>query len=81
MAYIETLVEAYIESKHGWAVAEQFRDTFDGESFEEQNINALHHIRGSVNIILDSDLLNEATQSELQRYANELEEYIVGQSK
>lgn len=76
MTNIETLTEAYINSKHGWAVADQFRDTFDGESFEEQNHNALNYIKESVNAILESDILNEAAQEELQDYADALEDYL-----
>ena len=33
------LVKAFINSHHGWAVADQFQDTFNGEGFEEQNHN------------------------------------------
>jgi hypothetical protein len=81
MTNIETLTEAYIASKHGWAVAEQFRDTFDGQSFDEQNTIALSHILESVDSILDSDILNESCQEQLQNYVDNLKEYIVSKGR
>jgi len=74
---VDFIVEGYIQNKHGWAVAEQFLSTFNGESFEERNYNALMYIRESVRDVLSSDLLSEKAQDELQSYADELEDYIV----
>ena len=37
---VKEIIGAVIESKHGWAVAEQFVSTWDGEDFEKQNTNA-----------------------------------------
>ena len=48
-------VASYVNSKHGWAVAEQFTDSFNGEAFEEQNYNALLYIRDTVRSILKSN--------------------------
>jgi uncharacterized membrane protein YukC len=72
------LVQALINSEHGWAVAGQFEDTFNGKSFEEQNYNALMYIRETLDKLLNSDLLSEDTQDELQTYRDELEDYITG---
>ncbi len=74
---VDFIVEGYIQKKHGWSVAEQCLSTFNGESFEEQNFNALMYIRESVRDVLSSDLLSENAQDELQSYADELEDYIV----
>ena len=76
MITTQTIVSAFINSKHGWAVSEQFEATFDGEAFEEQNYNALMYIRESVRDVLNSDILSENTHDELQEYADNLEDYI-----
>jgi hypothetical protein len=73
------VVKAVITAKHGWAVAEQFEDTFNGESFEEQNYNALMYIRTTVENILRSEVLSEKAHDELFTYADDLEDYIVGE--
>jgi len=70
------LVAAYINSKHGWAVAEQFESTFQGEDFAEQNFNALMYIKQCVDDILKSELLGEFAEEELQDYKDGLEDYI-----
>ena len=74
---VDFLVEGYIQKKHGWAVAEQFLNTYNGESFEEQNYNALAYIRESVRDVLSSDILNEKAHDQLQTYADDLEDYMV----
>lgn len=74
---VDFLVEAFIKAKHGWAVSEQFLSTFNGESFEEQNFNALRYIREEVESILKSNLLSEDAHDELQTYRDELEDYMV----
>lgn len=73
---VDFLVEGYIQKKHGWAVAEQFLDTYNGESFEEQNYNALTYIRESVRDVLSSDLLSETAHDLLQTYCDNLEQYM-----
>ena len=72
------LVTALINSEHGWAVAGQFEDTFNGERFDNQNYNALVYIRDTINELLRSNLLHEDAQDELQTYRDELEDYIMG---
>ena len=72
----ESLTAAIIRSEHGWAVEEQFEATFNGESFEEQNYNALAYIRESVRDVLSSDILNEKAHDQLQTYCNDLEQYM-----
>ena len=75
--YTVDLVKAIINSKHGWAVADQFEATFNDEAFEEQNYNALEYIRESVESILRSNLLSDDAQDELQTYRDDLEDYMV----
>jgi hypothetical protein len=75
---ISDLVKTAIHFKHGWAVAEQFEDTFNGESFEEQNYNALRYIQETIDVLLNGDLLSEDAQDDLQLYADELMVYLAG---
>lgn len=71
------LVKAVISKQHGWAVAEQFEDTFDkDEDFDSQNLSALRYILGTVTVLVDSGLLSEYAEEELSEYKNELEEYL-----
>lgn len=72
------LVKAVVNSEHGWAVADQFEATFNGESFEEQNHNALRYIKGVVEDILYSKILNGDAHDELHTYKENLEDYMVG---
>jgi len=73
------IVKAYINSHHGWAVADQFEDTFQGESFAEQNYNALRYIHGAVlELIEDSEVLSDNAIDELQSYSDDLGIYLAG---
>ena len=74
---VGSLVKAYIDSKHGWAVGDQFEDTFsNGESFENQNHNALRYIRSAVKDVIDVEILNDEAQDELRDYIDRLETYL-----
>jgi hypothetical protein len=75
------LVKAVVNLHHGWAVADQFEATFNGESFEEQNSNALRYIKGVVEDILHSKILSEDAHDELHTYKENLEDYMVGVAK
>jgi hypothetical protein len=82
MITTQTIVSAFINSKHGWAVAKQFEATFDGgEPFEEQNYNALLYIRDAVNNIINSDVLSNESEAALGEYMDELEDYIVDEGR
>lgn len=70
------LVKGLITSAHGWAVADQFEDTFNGEGFEKQNSNALVYIRSFIQGLLKSDLLSDDAQEELQDYVDDLEDFL-----
>jgi hypothetical protein len=71
------LIKAVVNSEHGWAVAEQFETTFNGESFEEQNYNALRFIHGVVEDILHSKVLSPDGHDELHEYKENLDDYMV----
>ena len=73
---IETVINGIIESKHGWAVAEQFIDTWHIGDFENQNYNALTYIKHTVNDLINSDIFNEDDEAELEEYLLGLEEYL-----
>ena len=73
---LKKLVSAVIGAKHGWAVAEQFENTFDGEAFEEQNYNALGYIMTEINDLIRAELLDSYHQDELKDYYEELSEYL-----
>ena len=77
MTSVNQIIKAIINSEHGWAVAEQFEDTFHGESFEEQNINALDYIKNCLKYnIMKSDVFNNEAMEEIQEYYDELVKYL-----
>jgi hypothetical protein len=73
---IETIVTGVISNKHGWAVAEQFEDTWYNKNFEEQNHNALTYIKDTINDLLNSDIFSEEVESELVDYLFKLKDYL-----
>lgn len=81
MINIQDLVKAFINTHHGWAVADQFENTFHTptiEVFEKQNWNALSYIREAVFTLLnDSDVLSDDAAEELQEYLDRLEAYLL----
>jgi len=71
------ITKAFIDSKHGWAVAEQFEVTFEqSESFERQNTNALIYIRDMVKDLLNSKILNDDANDELKSYYEDISNYL-----
>ena len=73
------LVKAFINSHHGWAVADQFEDTFEPSSyvdFSKQNYNALRYIYEAVDSLIKSGLLSKNAAEELQEYRDQLGEYF-----
>lgn len=74
---LSTIVTGFINSAHGWAVADQFKTTFDQEeSFEEQNVTALHFIHKSIWDLLQCSCFSEEAHDELQEYYDELEDFL-----
>ena len=73
---IEEIIGAIIESQHGWAVKEQFIDTWNGEDFENQNLNALRYIKNTINDLANSDIFSEEVEMDLVGYLIGLKEYL-----
>ena len=75
---LEQLVNAVINSEHGWAVASQFESTWDDRSADnvsEQNSNAMDYIMDTINdLIKYSEVFNEDAIDELQQYVDEIKE-------
>jgi len=62
---------------HGFAVAEQFDETYkDTSTFEDQNTNALRYIQGTVNDLLNRGPFDEDAEEELREYLVELIEFL-----
>ena len=74
---LTNLISGYINSKHGWAVAEQFESTFCRfQDFEQQNRNALMFIHASINEVMNTSFFNDDTYDELQSYIDDLTDYL-----
>jgi len=66
-----------INSRHGWSVAEQFEDTYaKGQSFDEQNDNALKYILDELQQISKSNVLNADAMADLAYYMENLKKYL-----
>ena len=79
MSSLETIIKAIINGEHGWAVAEQFEATFNGETFEEQNINALGYIKDCLKYdVMRSGVFNDDAMELIKVYYDELVEYLEG---
>jgi hypothetical protein len=79
MTSLSHILKAIINSEHGWAVAEQFEATFNGESFDEQNINALQYIKNCLKYeVMRSSVFNDDAMELIKVYYDELVEYLEG---
>lgn len=76
MVTLNELVKGFIDSKEGWAVADQFESSFETGSFEGLNYNALNRIRTHINSLLQSDLLSENNEDELRTYYVNLNQFL-----
>lgn len=73
------VASAYINSKHGWAVAEQFEAIFEDlseDNLQQQNHNALKYIRQSLTDLIKSDVLGEESREELMEVAEGLTQHF-----
>ena len=73
---VETVIKGIIESQHGWAVKEQFIDTWNGGDFENQNLNALNYIKHTINDLANSGIFSEEVEMDLVGYLIGLKEYL-----
>ena len=78
MNWISTseVVKAFIDSHHGWAVAEQFEDSFMNGDFAEQNTNALAYIAEAVESLIKSNCLSDGCNTELSSYLEDLNDFL-----
>lgn len=74
----EEILFHVVNSKHGWSVSEQFKETFSGEKpFEEMNGNALRMILRTMKEISSGEVFNETEFGmEMFGYMTNLEEYL-----
>jgi hypothetical protein len=78
MKSLDQIIKAIINSEHGWAVADQFEATFNGEPFEEQNSSALQYIKNTLKYdVMKSEVFNDEAMEQLQEYYDGLEKYMV----
>lgn len=73
----KSIISAIIHAKNGWAVAEQFEDTWQqDEPFEEQNGNALRLIESACAELLETGVLAEKPYYQVVAYLHELRQYL-----
>ena len=72
------ILSALIYKEHGWAVSDQFDDTYsDRDCFEEQNLNALDYIFDTVRAALESELFSEDSEEDITVYLYDLSEHLL----
>jgi hypothetical protein len=76
---IDTIIGGIIESQHGWAVRDQFIDTWNGEDFGKQNYNALRYIKDTIKELIRRDIFSEEVEAELVGYLLDLDEYLASE--
>jgi len=75
MLTVKDIAQAFINSQHGWAVAEQFESIYDDlseENLMKQNPNALRYIKDCLTELVRSKVFNEDSSDELVEIATEL---------
>ena len=73
------VASAFINSKRGWAVAEQFEAIYDNlsqENLSEQNHNALKYIKEDLTALVRSKVLSQDSNDELVEIVSELVNYF-----
>lgn len=73
------VASAFINAKHGWAVAEQFEDIFEDlsqENLSKQNYHALKYIRQSITDLANSEALNDTSKERLAEIAEGLTQHF-----
>lgn len=73
---VEEIIGAIIESQHGWAVRDQFIDTWHSGDFENQNLNALRYIKNTIDDLANSGIFSEEVEMDLVGYLIGLKEYL-----
>ena len=72
MKTLDELLLAVIEGTHGGSVGGQFEDTWNGESADEQNGNAMEMIIDTLQDLADAELLSDWAQRDLVEYLDKV---------
>lgn len=75
---VRYVAESVINNKHGWSVAEQFVDTYDGgQSLDQQSYRALEMVAAELKELVRSEVLAEGYElEELKRYLARVEQHL-----
>ena len=79
MTPLRKIITTIINGEHGWSVSDQFERSFDGEAFEEQNMNALGYIKNCLRYdVIKSGVFNDEAMDEINEYYDKLVKYLEG---
>lgn len=81
MNTLDELLSAVINGQHGWAVGEQFEETWNGQSAEDQNPNAMELIINTLEDMVNGELLSDWAQRDTLTYLNRIKEEMSGQDE
>lgn len=70
------LIAAYIETKHGTIVSEQFKDSYENDNFYHQNEEALRLIFPIVSDVIGKGIIQRQYLVELEDYHGDLKEHL-----
>ena len=79
MLTVKDIAQAFINSRHGWAVADQFESIYDDlseENLTKQNSNALQYIKDSLTELIRSKVLSQDSSDELVEITTELVQHL-----
>lgn len=69
------VIKAFINSHHGWAVADQFVDSWEDNDFTSQNPNALELIEESLTALLEAGIFVPMVEEEIEAYLDQLRDW------
>lgn len=72
MKKLDELLLAVIDSTRGGMVGQQFEDTWNGQSADEQNPNAMEEIIDTLQDLADAELLCDWAQRDLVKYLDKV---------
>lgn len=80
MVTTQELAKAFINSHHGWAVADQFDSIYEDSSdgnMSEQNFNALRYIEEALTeLVEDSDVLSDDAAEDLYELRDNVRNFL-----
>ena len=68
----DDLLHLIIRGNYGDAITEQFDDTWNGGDIEEQNSNAMEHIKQTMQNLLDGEFLSDSVNEDIKQYLDRL---------